>query len=81
MGAPAAAAGATPEALDSQVVVLTAEEAKGLEFDSVIVVDPSGILTESPKGGQDLYVALTRPTRRLTLIHNNDLPPLLASLK
>ncbi|MEU5991818.1 helicase [Spirillospora sp. NPDC047418] len=78
---PDAAAGATPEALDSPVVVLTTEEAKGLEFDAVIVVDPSGILAESPKGGQDLYVALTRPTRRLTIVHDNDLPPLLASLE
>ncbi|MFA1538820.1 helicase [Actinomadura sp. DLS-62] len=78
---PDAAAGATPEALDSAVVVLTAEEAKGLEFDSVIVVDPAGILAESPKGGQDLYVALTRPTRRLTVVHDGDLPPLLASLE
>ncbi|NKZ04320.1 HelD family protein [Actinomadura latina] len=78
---PDAAAGATPDALDAPVVVLTAEEAKGLEFDSVIVVDPSGILTESPKGGQDLYVAMTRPTRRLTILHDNDLPPLLASLE
>ncbi|WP_239067140.1 HelD family protein [Actinomadura bangladeshensis] len=78
---PDAAAGATPEALDSPIVVLTTEEAKGLEFDAVIVVDPSGILAESPKGGQDLYVAMTRPTRRLTIVHDNDLPPLLASLE
>ncbi|TDC62400.1 helicase [Actinomadura sp. GC306] len=77
---PDAAVGATPEALDSPVVVLTAEEAKGLEFDSVIVVDPSGILTESPKGGQDLYVALTRATRRLTALHADDLPPLLSGM-
>ncbi|WP_433473062.1 HelD family protein [Spirillospora sp. CA-142024] len=78
---PDAAVGATPEALDSPTVVLTAEEAKGLEFDSVIVVDPSGVLTESPKGGQDLYVALTRATRRLTIVHDHDLPPLLAALE
>ncbi|MFI0407607.1 HelD family protein [Actinomadura sp. 3N508] len=77
---PHAAAGATPEALDSPVVVLTTEEAKGLEFDSVIIVDPAGILAGSPKGGQDLYVALTRATRRLTLVHDGDLPPLLADL-
>ncbi|XRQ13570.1 HelD family protein [Actinomadura welshii] len=77
---PDAAVGASPEALDSPAVVLTAEEAKGLEFDSVIVVDPSGILSESPKGGQDLYVALTRATRRLTAVHNNDLPPLLSGM-
>lgn len=78
---PDAAAGATPDALDSPVVVLTTEEAKGLEFDSVIIVDPSGILTESPKGGQDLYVALTRATRRLTIVHDNDLPEVLSSLE
>ncbi|SNT51786.1 DNA helicase IV [Actinomadura meyerae] len=78
---PDAPAGATPEALDSPVVVLTAEEAKGLEFDSVVIVDPAGIVAESPKGGQDLYVALTRATRRLTIVHDNDLPPLLASLE
>ncbi|MBO2462326.1 HelD family protein [Actinomadura violacea] len=75
---PDAAVGATPEALDSPAVVLTAEEAKGLEFDSVVVVDPAGVLAESPKGGQDLYVALTRPTRRLTIVHDGDLPPLLS---
>ncbi len=46
------AAIAHPGGLDSQVVVLTAEEAKGLEFDSVIVVDPSGILTESPRAAK-----------------------------
>ncbi|NYD51033.1 DNA helicase IV [Actinomadura luteofluorescens] len=78
---PDAAVGATPEALDSPVVVLTAEEAKGLEFDSVVVVDPSGILAESAKGGQDLYVALTRATRRLTVVHDGDLPPLLSALE
>jgi DNA helicase IV len=77
---PDAEAGATPEALDSPVVVLTTEEAKGLEFDSVIVVDPAGVMSESPRGGQDLYVAITRATRRLTVVHDNDLPPTLAAL-
>ena len=78
---PDAAAGATPEALDSPAVVLTTEEAKGLEFDSVVIVDPSGILAESPKGGQDLYVALTRATRRLTVVHDDGLPDLLSVLE
>ncbi|RKS68909.1 DNA helicase IV [Actinomadura pelletieri DSM 43383] len=77
---PSAAVGATPEALDSPTVVLTAQEAKGLEFDSVVIVDPAGIVSESPMGGQDLYVALTRATRRLTIVHDDDLPPLLANL-
>ncbi|WP_083983449.1 HelD family protein [Actinomadura hibisca] len=78
---PGTEAGATPEALDAPVVVLTAEEAKGLEFDAVLVVDPAGIVTESPRGGQDLYVAVTRATRRLTVIHDNDLPDLLSTLR
>ncbi|WP_067458947.1 HelD family protein [Actinomadura macra] len=77
---PDAAVGATPEALDSPVVVLTAEEAKGLEFDSVVVMDPAGILAESPMGGQDLYVALTRATRRLTVVHDGVLPDMLERL-
>ncbi|MFI0443993.1 HelD family protein [Actinomadura sp. 6N118] len=77
---PDAEAGATPEALDSPVVVLTAEESKGLEFDSVIVVDPHGVLAESPRGGQDLYVAITRATRRLTVVHHDDLPTLLSAI-
>ncbi|MEW2357763.1 ATP-binding domain-containing protein [Spirillospora sp. NPDC029432] len=77
---PDAEYGATPEALDSPVVVLTTDEAKGLEFDSVIVVDPAAIMSESPRGGQDLYVAITRATRRLTVVHDGDLPPVLAAL-
>ncbi|GAA4242145.1 AAA family ATPase [Actinomadura meridiana] len=75
-----AAAGATPEALDSPAVILTTEEAKGLEFDSVIVVDPAGILAQGVKGGHDLYVSLTRATRRLTVVHDNDLPEILSAL-
>ncbi|MQY07931.1 HelD family protein [Actinomadura macrotermitis] len=77
---PDAEAGATPEALDSPVVVLTTGEAKGLEFDSVIVADPAGIIAESPRGGQDLYVAVTRATRRLTVVHDGDLPDCLSLL-
>jgi superfamily I DNA/RNA helicase len=50
------------------VTVLTVAGAKGLEFDSVLVVDPDGILVESPRGLRDLYVALTRCTQRLGVI-------------
>ena len=52
-------------ALDSPVVVLTVDEVKGLEFDSVVLVEPATILKASPRGANDLYVALTRPTQRL----------------
>ena len=54
--------------LDAPVAVLTPEQAKGLEFDSVIIVDPAGIEQASPRGRADLYVALTRTTRRLGLV-------------
>jgi DNA helicase IV len=57
------------------ITVLTVAGAKGLEFDSVLVVDPDGILVESPRGLRDLYVALTRCTQRLGVI--GPLPPVL----
>jgi DNA helicase IV len=50
------------------VVVLTVRQAKGLEFDSVVVVDPDRIVAGSPRGRSDLYVALTRATQRLGII-------------
>ncbi|MEW9530891.1 ATP-binding domain-containing protein [Microbispora sp. NPDC049125] len=70
----------TPDPLDSPVAVLTVRGSKGLEFDAVVVVDPGGILGQSPKGGQDLYVAITRATRRLTVVYDDRLPEMLARL-
>lgn len=52
-----------------RVSVLTVDRAKGLEFDAVIVVDPEGIAEASPRGLNDLYVALTRATQRLGIVH------------
>ena len=65
-------------ALEETVVVLTATEAKGLEFDGVVVVEPDAVLAQ-PRGANDLYVAVTRATRRLTIAHTGPLPPLLES--
>jgi DNA helicase IV len=70
---PDAALGDQPE-LESRVVVLTVAQARGLEFDSVIVVDPTAILAESPRGRSDLYVAVTRATQRLGILHCGPLP-------
>ncbi|WP_192772273.1 HelD family protein [Plantactinospora soyae] len=64
---PGLALGDAPE-LESRVVLLTVAQAKGLEFDSVLVVDPDRIVAESPRGRNDLYVALTRATQRLGVL-------------
>ena len=56
------------ESLMTEVTVLSAQEAKGLEFDSVVIVDPEGIVAESSRGASALYVSMTRSTQRLTLV-------------
>jgi ATP-dependent exoDNAse (exonuclease V) beta subunit len=66
--------------LESQVSILTVWQAKGLEFDSVLVVDPAKILADSPRGANDLYVALTRATQRLGVIHPGELPECLSRI-
>jgi DNA helicase IV len=65
---------ADSDALGAPVSVLTVAGAKGLEFDTVVVVEPAAILAESPRGLNDLYVAMTRPTQRLHVVHRGDLP-------
>jgi DNA helicase IV len=71
---PAAVPGDRAEALDSPVALFTVGQAKGLEFDRVVLVDPAGILAQSPAGGHDLYVAITRATHRLTFVYETGLP-------
>ncbi len=51
-----------------RLVVVTPLQAKGLEYDGVIVVAPDDIVAESPGGVRVLYVALTRPTQRLVCV-------------
>jgi DNA helicase IV len=58
--------------LTHQVVLLDPRQSKGLEFDSVLVVEPSRY------GTSDLYVALTRATQRLGVLHTGSLPGPLA---
>jgi DNA helicase IV len=61
---------------DSRVAVLTAREAKGMEFDHVIVVEPARLVEEAVEGQglRELYVALTRPTTTLVVVHDRPLP-------
>jgi hypothetical protein len=51
-------------------ILLDPRRAKGLEFDSVVVVDPAAIAATNRR---DLYVSLTRTTDRLTVV--GPLPP------
>ncbi len=76
---PSAAVGEQPDLLN-RVALMTVKQAKGLEFDSVLVVQPHEILAQSPRGLSDLYVAVTRATRRLGVLHTEDLPKELNAL-
>jgi DNA helicase IV len=80
--APASLRGSDAPALfdDTRIAILTPREAKGMEFDHVIVVEPA-LIVEEALGGQglrELYVALTRPTTTLVVVHARPLPPELA---
>jgi DNA helicase IV len=55
------------------VPLLSPRQAKGLEFDHVIVVEPAAIAAQE-QGLRHLYVALTRPTKSLTVVHAQPLP-------
>ncbi|HEV3280058.1 MAG TPA: UvrD-helicase domain-containing protein [Acidimicrobiales bacterium] len=60
--------------LSEPLVLLAADAANGLEFDSVVVVEPGLIAGETGQGLRTLYVALTRPTQRLTVVHLTPAP-------
>jgi DNA helicase IV len=68
--------------LAADLVVLGAEGANGLEFDGVVVVEPSDMVRrgalldqmETSRGLRTLYVAMTRPTRRLAIVASQPLP-------
>lgn len=60
--------------VDQDLVVLDPHEAKGLEFDGVIIVEPAELLNHAHGRVGDLYVAMTRPTQRLRLITSMPLP-------
>ena len=68
--------------LGADLVVLGAEGANGLEFDATVVVEPGEIARRgagagesvTPRGLRTLYVAMTRPTRRLAIVASSELP-------
>jgi superfamily I DNA/RNA helicase len=81
-----ALAGLSAEALDlnedPKIAVVPASEAKGLEFDSVVLVEPAQIVASEPTrpvGLRRLYVTLTRAVSRLAVVHDEPLPAELAA--
>ena len=64
---------AEEEDLWDGVPILTPRQAKGLEFDHVIVVEPA-LIAARDQGLRELYVALTRPTKTLVIVHARPLP-------
>ncbi len=65
--------------MGAQVTLVPVRLVKGLELDAVLVVEPARIVDEEPQGLRSLYVALTRATRRLTVVHAEALPEVLES--
>jgi DNA helicase IV len=63
-----ASVGRAAVGLTRPIAILTPQEAKGLEFDSVVIAEPVEILHGSTRGVGALYVAMTRPTQRLRLV-------------
>ncbi len=70
-----------PEALDARIGVFDALDAKGLEFDHVVVVEPARLVPPDRAGLRTLYVTLTRATQTLEVIHAESLPEALMSAR
>ena len=62
---------------EQPVTLVPVRLVKGVEVDSAIIVDPAGMIATEPRGHRALYVALTRSTRRVTLLFSGELPPAL----
>lgn len=65
---------ATRSGLGMGITVVPVSVVKGLELDGVVVVEPARIVSDDTAGLRALYVALTRSTQRLTVVHAADLP-------
>ena len=65
---------ATSVGLEHQVTLVPVRLVKGLELDATVVVEPQRIVDEEQQGLRALYVAFTRATKRLAVIHSGPLP-------
>jgi len=68
---------ATRRGLDQQLTLVPISLVKGLEVDAAVVVEPARIVAEEAQGMRSLYVALTRATTRLAVVHAEPLPRVL----
>jgi DNA helicase IV len=66
--------GGHESAFEESVALLPPHRAKGLEFDHVVLVEPAAIAGDELRGLRELYVALTRPTQTLVIVHAAPLP-------
>ncbi len=69
--------GANRHGLDQQVTLVPVRLVKGLEVDSAVVVEPARIVREERQGVRSLFVALTRATKRIAVVHHEPLPDVL----
>lgn len=70
----------TPIALvEEHIRVLTPGQSKGMEFDAVVVVEPAAVLAENHGLGL-LYVALTRTTNQMSIVHCGALPDIFSDI-
>ena len=67
----------TRTGLDSSITVVPVGLVKGLEVDAAVVIEPKRIVEEQKQGLRALYVALTRATKRVAIIHSEALPEVL----
>jgi len=85
VGQALAAAGTVAELLGAggpaaPVALVPVGLVKGLEFDSVVLLEPAAVAASGPHGLRALYVALTRAVSSLQVLHVQDLPAELAAL-
>ena len=66
---------APQDGLKWPITVVPVRAVKGLEVDASVVVEPAAILNDESQGVRSLYVAVTRATKRVTIVHAQPLPP------
>lgn len=62
------------KALEVALTIVPVSVVKGLEMDGVVVVEPTEMYESPDVGPRGVYVALTRSTQRLVVVHARELP-------